>query len=109
MDKDFDRYLAMVDPLIVQTQVVEALNEDADLADKVEEELANEFMRQLEEPAYQRQVIKSSQINHKKMYHILDLCMLEIIATKKRPIYHYRNSIMKNIPLIDLFDQIVHN
>lgn len=62
MDKDFDRYLAMVDPLIVQTQVVEALNEDADLADKVEEELANEFMRQLEEPAYQRQVIKSSQI-----------------------------------------------
>lgn len=61
MDDDYmDRHMRIVDPVLVQTQVIEVLNEDADLAEKLEGKLSKAFLRELEKPAFSKQATASS-------------------------------------------------
>lgn len=60
MDEDMERYMRLVDATVVQTQIIEVLNEDADKAEKLEDKLSRAFMRELEKPAFGRQILTSS-------------------------------------------------
>jgi len=61
VDAYMERFMELVDPAIVQTQVVDVLNEDADLAEQVEACLERAFLKELEKPAFTRQAEASSE------------------------------------------------
>lgn len=61
VDAYMERFMELVDPAIVQTQVVEVLNEDADLAEQVEACLERAFLKELEKPTFTRQAEASSE------------------------------------------------
>ena len=58
MDSKFsDKYLGMVDQEIVCALVFEVLCEDADLAESLEEQIEDAFLKKLETPTYQRKIV----------------------------------------------------
>ena len=61
VDPYMERFMELIDPTIVQTQIIEVLNEDADLAEQFEACMERAFLKELEEPAFARQAASSSE------------------------------------------------